>query len=80
MKLEIGHRGDWVVDPRELAPRLGVSATDLKRTERAGRVDARIASGSGEGAGLTRVTVRLYDRGWRGVFDQSGALVTEEMW
>lgn len=80
MRLTFGHKGDWVVDPRELAPRLGVSTTALRRMEREGQVDARIASGDGEDAGQTRVTVRLHDRGWRGFFDHTGALVREEMW
>jgi hypothetical protein len=80
MRLTFGHEGDWVVDPRELATRLGVSAEDLKRLERYGHVDARIKEGSGEDAGRTRVTVRLLNSGWRGTFDQSGTLIGEEKW
>lgn len=80
MRLTLGHKDDWVVDPRELAPRLGVSTTDLKRLEREGCVDARIAAGDDGDAGQTRVTVRLHDRGWRGIFDQSGTLIAEEKW
>ena len=80
VRLDMGHQGDWAVDPRELAPRLGVSTSILKRMKRQGRVHAQIAPGSGEDAGMTRVTVRLHDKGWRGAFDQSGALITEEMW
>lgn len=63
MKLEFGHSGDWLVDPDELAPRLGVSTADLKRMKRRGQVDARLAAGDGEDTGLSRVTVRLPDRG-----------------
>ncbi|ACB23987.1 DUF6522 family protein [Methylobacterium radiotolerans] len=80
MKLTFGHQGDWIVDPRELAARLGVSTSMLKSLERLGRVDARIASGSGDDADQTRVTVRLDSCGWRGTFDQGGALISEEMW
>ena len=80
VKLAFGRMGDWLVDPRELAPRLGVSTADLKRMDRQGRLDARVASSDGDGICLTRVTVRLHDRGWRGSFDESGALVSEEMW
>ncbi|WP_457107136.1 DUF6522 family protein [Methylobacterium sp. P5_C11] len=76
MRLTLGHQGDWVVDPRELAARLGVSAEELKRLERHGYVDARIK----EDAGHTRVTVRLLNSGWRGTFDQSGTLIGEEKW
>ena len=80
MKLELDHKGDWVVDPRELAARLDVRVADLKRMKRRGQVDAKLASGDGEDLGLSRVTVRLPDRGWSGIFDQAGALVHEEMW
>ena len=80
VKLAFGRMGDWLVDPSELAPRLGVSTPDLKRTNRQGRLDARVVSSEGDGVCLTRVTVRLHDRGWRGIFDASGALVSEEMW
>ncbi|MHB2205041.1 DUF6522 family protein [Methylobacterium sp. CM6257] len=80
MRLIFGHLGDWIVDPRELASRLGVSADDLKRMERDGCLHARIKSGSDEGTDFTRVTVHLLNRGWRGTFDQSGALISEEMW
>ncbi|MGH1571380.1 DUF6522 family protein [Methylobacterium sp. P31] len=80
MRLTFGHQGDWVVDPRELAARLGVSADDLKRLERDGCVEARIKAGSDENPEFTRVTVRLLNRGWRGTFDQSGTLVHEEVW
>jgi hypothetical protein len=80
MRLTFGHQGDWIVDPRELASCLGVSATDLKRMERQGQVEARIKPGSIEDAGQTLVTVRLPDRGWRGTFDQSGALISEDFW
>ena len=78
MRLDLGHKGDWIVDPRELALRLGVSLAVLKRQERLGQVDARIKSGSGAGADQTRVTIRLHDTGWRGTFDRSGALIAEE--
>lgn len=80
MKLIFGHEGDWIVDPRELATRLDVPVRDLKRLKRQGLVDARLASGDGEDLGLSRVTVRLSDRGWAGTFDQDGALIHEEMW
>jgi hypothetical protein len=80
MRLTLGHLGDWVVDPRELATRLGVSADDLKRLERYGYVDARIKEGSGDDAGRTLVTVRLLNSGWRGTFDRSGTLILEERW
>jgi Family of unknown function (DUF6522) len=73
MRLTFGHQGDWVVDPRELAARLDVRVRDLKRLTRQGQVDAKLATGDGDDTGLSRVTVRLPDRGWSGIFDQGGA-------
>lgn len=80
MRLDIGHKGDWLVDPRELAVRLDVRVADLKRMKRQGQLNAKLATGDGEDLGLSRVTVRLSDRGWSGIFDQAGALIHEEMW
>ncbi|MCJ2059079.1 hypothetical protein MKL09_21375 [Methylobacterium sp. J-048] len=78
MRLDLGHKGDWIVDPRELASRLGVSMAVLKRQERLGQVEAWIKAGSQ--ADQTCVTVRLHGKGWRGTFDGSGALISEERW
>ena len=78
MRLTFGHLGDWIVDPRELATRLGVSTKELKRLQRRGEVDARIKDAAEDGDGLTRVTVRLHSQSWRGLFDRHGELVGEE--
>ncbi len=80
MRLTFGHEGDWIVDPRELAARLDLRVRDLKRMKRQGQVDAKLATGDGEDLGLSRVTVRLADRGWSGTFDQGGALISEDAW
>jgi hypothetical protein len=80
VKLIFGHEGDWIVDPRELATRLDVRVRDLKRMKRQGQVEAKLAAGDGEDLGLSRVTVRLPDRGWSGIFDQGGVLISEDAW
>ncbi|KAA0122231.1 hypothetical protein CIW48_19770 [Methylobacterium sp. P1-11] len=80
MRLTLGRHGDWVVDPRELAARLDVRVRDLKRLKRQGQVDAKLATGDGHDVGLSRVTVRLPDRGWSGTFDRGGALISEDAW
>lgn len=80
MRLTLGHLGDWIVDPRELAARLNVNEEDLKRMERYGYVKAWIKADGGEKTGCTRVTVRLLSRGWCGIFDQSGVIIGEEFW
>jgi hypothetical protein len=66
--------------PAELAARLEMPVRDLKRLKRRGQVDAKLATGDGEDTGLSRVTVRLPDRGWWGIFDQSGSLIEEDAW
>ena len=78
MRLDLGHKGDWIVDPRELALRLGISTSALKRHERLGQVEACIKSGTD--AEETYVTVRLNGKCWRGTFDRSGTLIGEERW
>ncbi len=80
MRLDLGLEGDWMVDPRDLSSRLGVNTTELKRANQKGRLDSRIAPGHGEDENRTLVTIRLADRGWRGIFDDTGTLVREEMW
>ncbi|GJE15133.1 DUF6522 family protein [Methylobacterium longum] len=80
MRLDLGLEGDWMVDPRDLASRLNVSTNELKRLNRLGRVDAQLATGADEDTGLSRVIIRLSDRGWSGVFDESGALISEDAW
>ena len=80
MRLDLGLEGDWMVDPRDLSSRLGVSTTELKRANRKGRLDSRIAPGHDEDENRTLITIRLADRGWRGIFDDTGTLVREEMW
>ena len=80
MRLDLGLEGDWMVDPRDLASRLGVNTEELKRLNELGRVDAQLATGTGEDTGLSRVIIRLSDRGWSGVFDESGALLSEDAW
>ncbi|MBP1180967.1 DUF6522 family protein [Methylobacterium sp. PvR107] len=80
MRLDLGLEGDWMVDPRDLASRLDVSTNELKRLNRLGRIDAQLAIGAGQDTGLSRVIVRLSDRGWSGVFDQGGTLISEDVW
>ncbi|MDP4026696.1 DUF6522 family protein [Methylobacterium sp. NEAU 140] len=78
--LNIDPSGNWLVDPSELAERLGVAASDLRRQMSCGQVTSRIEVGSGEDDGRSRVTIRLPKKVWRGVFDQGGALIGEETW
>lgn len=78
MRLDLS--GSWIVDPEDVAQRIGVSATTLRRSVIEGNARVLIVPGSWVDAGSTRVTVHHYDGGWQGTFDQSGQLVTEHVW
>jgi hypothetical protein len=80
MRLDLGLEGGWMVDPRDPAARLDVSTDELRRLNRLGRIDAQLATGTGKDTGLSRVIIRLSDRGWSGTFDQGGALISEDVW
>jgi hypothetical protein len=80
MRLDLDLPGNWIVDPEDVANRIGVSARTLKRSVVDGNARVLIVSGSWEYAGSARVTVHHYDGGWQGTFDPSGQLVAEHVW
>lgn len=80
MRLDLGHHGDWLVDPFELAIRFDVSAAYLKRLKLLGRVEVMVEPADPQAPTETRVKVRVLDRVWHGIFDQTGKLVREEMY
>lgn len=82
MKLDLGLEmdGGWIVDPRDLAQKLGVSATALERSVIDGSARVAFISGIWTDVGDSQVTVHLYDGGWKGTFDRSGQLVAEHVW
>ncbi len=79
MRLTMGHLGDWIVDPENWLND-SASAPLTSSICSGGQVEARIKAGEGEAVGLTRVTVRLNEKGWRGLFDSHGRLISEERW
>jgi hypothetical protein len=80
MRLDLDLPGIWIVDPEDVAQRIGVSATALKRSINEGTARVLHIPGSWMNAGSARVTVHLHDGGWQGTFDQSGQLVAERVW
>jgi hypothetical protein len=80
MRLDLDLSGSWIVDPEDVAHRLGVSTAALERSVIEGNARVLIVPGSWVDAGSSRVTVHLYDGGWQGMFDQSGQLVAEHVW
>ena len=80
MRLDLDLPGSWIVNPEDVAQRIGVSATTLKCSVIEGNARVLIVPGSRVDASGARVTVHHYDGGWQGTFDQSGQLVTEHVW
>ncbi|AWN44785.1 hypothetical protein DK389_24995 [Methylobacterium durans] len=77
MRLKFDLHDKWIVDPHELAAKLGTDATELRRLDELGLVVCRVVSGIGADEGKSRVTVRTEQAGWEGVFDLTGALIDE---
>jgi hypothetical protein len=78
MRIERDSRGDFVLDPDELAAKLGVSATELRRCMKVGLVTSLVETGQGEDAGLYRLTVRCGGAVWRAIVDVDGSVIREE--
>jgi hypothetical protein len=78
MRIERDSRGDFVLDPDELAAKLGVSATELRRRMKVGLVTSLVEAGQGEDAGLCRLTVRCGGAVWRAIVDADGSVIREE--
>jgi Family of unknown function (DUF6522) len=78
MRIERDTRGDYLLDPDELAPKLGLSADELRRRMKAGRVTSLVEAGQGEDAGLCRLTVRCGGAVWRATVGRDGSIIQEE--
>ncbi len=79
MRLNLGIKGDWLVDPSELAARFGIGTEHLKRLKLLHQVEAFIEPTDPSAPDETRVKVRMLSQVWRGIFDQSGELIREEL-
>ncbi|GEP08120.1 DUF6522 family protein [Methylobacterium oxalidis] len=77
MRLDLDPRGSWLVDPRDLAARLGISVAYLKRQMSRGLVTSRLDPGREEDEGRSRITIRAAIAAWEGIFDRDGHLISE---
>ncbi|MER2249506.1 DUF6522 family protein [Methylorubrum podarium] len=77
MRFDCDSEGAWIVDPEDLARKLGMTSAHLKSQERRGLVGSRVETGSGADQGRSRVTVTTEYSGWQGLFDVGGALIGE---
>jgi hypothetical protein len=79
MRIERDSGGDYVLDPDELAPKLCLSAEELRRRMKVGLVTSLVEAGQGEDAGLCRLTVRCGGAVWRAIVGADGSVVWEEL-
>ena len=77
MRFACNPHGDWVVDPDELARKLGISSEQLKAERTLGLVQTRVVMGRGADKGRSQVTVRCREAAWQGIFDCAGCLINE---
>lgn len=77
MHFERDTHGDWVIDPEQLASRLGINPGHLRHEMRLGLVTSRIEAGEEADEGCWRVTIRTRKAVWQGVIDDAGWLVSE---
>ncbi|AWN43632.1 DUF6522 family protein [Methylobacterium durans] len=77
MRFNLDPHGSWLVDPRDLAARLGVSVSYLKRQMSLGLISSRVDPGRDDDEGRSRVTIRAVAAAWEGAFDRDGILLSE---
>ncbi|SOR26844.1 conserved protein of unknown function [Methylorubrum extorquens] len=77
MHFERDTSGGWVIDPEQLASKLGINAAHLRHEMRLGLVTSRIEAGQGTDEGYWRVTIRTRKAAWQGIIDDAGCLVSE---
>ncbi len=77
MRFDLNIAGEWVVDPNELADKLGTTTAFLKEGYRRGLIWVTVVSGQYEDAGSNRITIRGHDLFWQGTFGPKGALISE---
>ncbi len=79
MRIERDSNGDYVLDPDELAPKLSLSAEELRHRLKSGLVTSLVEAGEGEDAGSWRLTLRCGRAVWRAIVGTDGSVVREEL-
>jgi len=77
MRFDRTAHGEWLVDPDELARKLGITSQLLKTETVLGLVQTLVVMGRGADKGRSRVTVRCRESAWQGIFDRAGCLIHE---
>ncbi len=78
MQIERDGNGDFILAPEEIAGRFGLSVADFRRNQTLGHVTSTVERGEGEHAGTSRLTLRIGNRIWRAILDDTGAVLSEE--
>ncbi|AJD46149.1 MULTISPECIES: DUF6522 family protein [Rhizobium] len=79
MQITRDDNGDFVLDPTELSTRFGLSRAEFKRNLQMGLVASTVEIGEGDDSGLRRLSLRIGNRIWRALLDESNTVLSEEM-
>ncbi|GJE14627.1 DUF6522 family protein [Methylobacterium longum] len=79
MRLERNERGDWMLDPTQLHSRLMINPGLMRQKMRLGLVTSRIEKGVDADIGRSRVTIKVANSNWEGIFDEDGYLINERI-
>ncbi len=79
MQITRDDNGDFILDPAELCSRFGLSGAEFRRKLQMGLVASTVEIGEGEDLGLQRLSLRIGNRIWRAILDNSDTVISEEM-
>ena len=72
-------RGDFVLDPTQLAARFALTPDDFRSRMQRGLVLSTVETGLGDDEGTTRLSLRLGNRLWRAVLDAEDRVTNETL-
>ncbi|WFU91731.1 DUF6522 family protein (plasmid) [Rhizobium sp. CC1099] len=79
MQITRDDNGDFILNPAELSSRFGLSGAEFRRKLQMGLVASTVEIGEGEDLGLQRLSLRIGNRIWRAILDNSDTVISEEM-
>lgn len=79
MQIELDAKGDFILDPAELAERFGLTKDAFRRNLKLGFIKSTVETGEGEDFGTSRLTLRLGNRKWQAIIGADGTVVSQTM-